>query len=522
MRDNTSLRKKRRARLWVVPLLVPLLSASCDKTPPPPSLPVDAGAPSSPVVPGGRLSKLPLPTAVLACAVVARQGDSWLLPRGRHTHRPGSGMLVSALQQRFGLKGDAFMAPAGRAHVVVVQTAGGTSVAVSTAVISKDEALASMPTERRTQVGGNAYAYAAADGEVYANFIDHHLVLTRAEAVFPTHQVFFRQLLGVRVKEGIEVTVAVGRAAQRYRPQLAKFVAEFGADQQPFSLAEQARGWLALARDTQRLNVQIERHAGVVTLTARVKPKPDGALHATLAAVTPTPLALLPIAPADAAAVVAVSIDRKGPKRWHAAMSEWMTQAALAADRSGPAYRQARAALQQQATGDMLLVLHSVEQRAAVSALFGVRDSDATRRALAKLHAAHSDAGVKKLYAALGVEPRAQRAAYRIGEVAVDVVNTTPLKPNPRQPSVPIVMASGALLQLLTAHTTVVDERLLRTFGSASKVAMTAWVEGEVTPAGDRHTRRHSAPGAFLLAYADVQASRALLRQLSAAPALDA
>jgi hypothetical protein len=378
----------------------------------------------------------------------------------------------------------------------------------------KDATAKALPANKKNDDGGNAFSYQRGSHTTYVNFLDDFMVSSPSKDLFGKNKAFLVKLVGAAVAGEGAVVVSAANATKMFDQEMVAAIqqlkAQSAAGSTPGMNAGAVAGmfdWMAeLARDTDKVLVTLDVLGDGGKLTFQVHPKNDSGLSKSFSALKERKLGLLAKVPADAPAVFAMSIDPDGAGDLTRRLATLSLQISITDEAVLAKYRDAMDAYWKSTTGEMLFAAHyppkADDHRLALSAIFGIRDAAAARKAQEAMRKMYEEESVKKSYAALGMKMQVKPAAYKIGDTPVDTIQMA-FEAKPGQPDISKMPLVGDFFFMNTAFASDLG---VIAYGKESKPTLEAWLAGKLQGGfaeapGVVRAMKNVAPGMFMFLY---------------------
>lgn len=386
-------------------------------------------------------------------------------------------------------------------------------------ITDKDAFVKALPDNKQENQGGNAWMYPRHEGDkrpIYINFVDGYAAVTRDEGIFPAHKDFLAQLAAADMPAPAVAYVEVDHLMALYGDQFKKNLAEIRKAAAEAAKATPGGGqqvevvgamfdWIAQAAgELDQAQVSLTRDAEGAQLRFAALPKAGSALAGNLTALkAPGRSGMLARLPADSVVAITADLD---PKKM-AEMSEALTRAFVIAPIFGgdeakakpyaDAMRQYLAAI----SGEMAFAVHGAPggDGLAMSAVFGVTDAAAARTAQQKLAGMYGEPEMQGYYKQLGVQMELKAAAYKVGDVEVDIIQTGMGEMPPE--AAPM---ADMLSAVMTQHVAIGKDLGVIAYGEDAQKVIEMYLGGQAPGGLDKgpaiqRARKVAAPGEFML-----------------------
>jgi len=512
--------------LALLGLVLALLPVGCDSNDKQSNVDVKV-QPAKEVAPSGPIEKLAAPESVLAFG--GSDDMKTLLPELAKLAGPAGAQLqakqvAKLVAARLELTDPSVVALDKPMRFVVVDPkAHDNGAVILMSTTGRDAFVAAMPKNKKQNDAGNAYSFqsptqSTTGFSTYVNFVDDVAVMSPNKDLFSKYKVFLLKLAGATVASGASVVIAAKHAAKLYQSEIDEAVAEAKAEGAespgaPAVFAEMGKmaQWAAgVAKDIDKVIIRIDALDDGGKVAIDVSAKDQSGLQKTFRSVGERKLSLLSKVPADATAVVAMNVDPDSQDELTRSLTAWSLQLSLGQDADSK-YSDAMNDYWKATSGEMVFAAHRVPNGEGLrfSALMGIRDAEAARKAQQTLRGMLQQPKLQQSYAAMGMKLSVQSPAYKIGDVPVSTVTAeVDRDAKPSAQSVHRALGNSAPLytKLMSSHIAIGPELGVMAYGDEARASIETWLGGKMPGGFDKapgltRALSHAAKGMFMLAY---------------------
>ena len=376
-------------------------------------------------------------------------------------------------------------------------------------------------TGRKQDDEGNAWSFLKYEGAtrpIYVNFVGGHAAITRDKAMFAKYKDFLGKLATAPLPELGGVVVEVAHLVTLFGPELdqgiaqAKQMAAMAAQTTPGG-ASQAQmigtmfDWMgSAARDLERVRVSLATIDDGALLNIAFDAKAGSDLAKLLGVMKGKGApALLAKVPADSPAFMTASIDPAATADLVRKLAESMIVGPMFAGDAAKAkvYIDGMTTYAKALDGQMVVAAHNAADGSglAMTGFFGISDLAAARAGQKTLTGMYTDEAAKAYYTQNGITVNYQPAAYTVGDVSVDIIETqlTNLPPEAAQ-------FAGIMKEFMTSHIALGKEWGVMGYGSAARATVEAALSGKLVGGldaapGPQRAIKHAAANAAFMVY---------------------